>query len=49
MEEAQSFHGFCSYYRSFVPGFATICHPITQLMAKGAKCIWMDVCQEAFK
>lgn len=35
MEEVRSFHGFCSYYGFLVPGFATVCHPITQLTGKG--------------
>lgn len=48
-EQVRSFHGFCSYYWSFVPGFATICHPITQMTAKGAKFTWTEECQEAFE
>lgn len=45
MEEVCSFHSFCSYYRSFVPGFATVCHPIMQLTVKGCKvCVVCKVC-----
>lgn len=37
VEIVWSFHGFCSYYRSFVPGFATVCHPITLEEPGGTK------------
>lgn len=49
VEEVRSFHGFCSYCRSFVPGFATICHLIMQLTMKGVKFLWSEECRCAFE
>lgn len=44
VEKVQSFHGFCSCYQRLVLGFATVCHPITQLTVKDAK---FEECLEA--
>lgn len=40
VEDVSSFHGFCSYYQSFVEGFATISHPLTQLTTKCMRFVW---------
>ena len=45
----RSFLGLCSYYRRFVPGFATIATPLHQLTRKGARFLWDEACQKAFE
>lgn len=49
VEDVCSFHGFCSYYRCFVEVFATICHPLTQLTAKGVWFTRSEECEWAFQ
>ena len=44
----RSFIGLCSYYRRFVPKFATIAAPLHQLTKKGARFLWDETCQRAF-
>ena len=41
--------GLCSYYRCFVKDFAKLGHPLHKLSEKGARCRWMEECQEAFQ
>ena len=43
VKEVRSFLGFCTYYRSFVRGFATIAAPLHRLTRKGASYHW-DEC-----
>lgn len=45
----RSFLGLCSYYRRFVPGFATVAAPLHQLTRKGARFQWGEACQRAFE
>jgi len=45
----RSFLGLCSYYRRFVPRFATIAAPLHQLTRKGARFLWDEACQQAFE
>ena len=47
VREVRSFVGFASYYRKFIPGFATVAGPLHALMGK-AKFAWSNECQEAF-
>ena len=47
--EVRSFHGFCSYYRSFIKDFAKIAHPLTQLMHREVPFHWSNDCQKAFE
>ena len=49
VKEVRSFLGFCTYYRRFVRGFATIAAPLHRLTRKGASYHWDDVCQAAFE
>lgn len=46
--EVRSFLGLCSYYRRFVPKFATIAVPLHQLTEKRARFLWDEACQMAF-
>lgn len=49
VEEVCSFHGFSSYYHTFIPGLTTICHPLVQLTRKRVKFSWSGECQTAFE
>lgn len=39
--------GRCGFYRIFVPNFATVTSPLTNLLQKGVKWIWSPECQLA--
>ncbi|KAL2099462.1 hypothetical protein ACEWY4_005942 [Coilia grayii] len=39
--------GMCGFYRKFVPNFASITEPLTNLLRKGIKFSWSDECQTA--
>lgn len=45
----RSFVGLCTYYRRFVPRFATIAAPLHHLTRKGARFCWDAKCQSAFE
>ncbi|XP_076436546.1 uncharacterized protein LOC143276045 [Babylonia areolata] len=49
-KEVRSFLGLVGYYRKFIPRFADIALPLTNLMKGGEprKVRWTDKCQEAF-
>ena len=49
--EVRAFHGLASYYRKFVPNFATIAAPLTELLKKGQpeKVAWSEECERAFR
>ena len=49
MTGVRSFFGMCSYYKQFVPGFATIATPLPQLTRKRAHFLWHEACQKAFE
>jgi hypothetical protein len=42
------FIGCCSFYRRFVPNFATIAAPLTALTKKFARFLWTDECETSF-
>ena len=46
--EVRQFVGLTSYYRKFIPSFATICKPLHKLTENDAKFVWTDHCQNAF-
>jgi len=50
-KQLRSFLGLVGYYRAFVPNFAAIAAPLTDLTKKGApdKLIWTDVQEQAFQ
>ena len=45
----RSFIGMCSYYRRFVPHFAKIAKPLTELTKKNRHFHWTNECQTAFE
>ena len=45
----RSFLGMCSYYRRFVPNFAKIAKPLTELTKKDRQFYWTDECRKAFE
>jgi hypothetical protein len=49
VRDVRSFIGSCSYYRKFVPNFAKLAYPLTQLTKKHAKFEWSHKHQEAFE
>jgi hypothetical protein len=44
-----SFLRLASYYRRFIPNFSKITKPITELLKKGTKYVWIRDYDEAFK
>jgi hypothetical protein len=49
LKEVRRFHGMASYYRRFVPNFAHVAGPITDLTASAKKKIeWTQLHQDAF-
>ncbi len=47
--EVRSFLGTASYYRRFVPGFATVAAPLHHVASPKADWQWTDECQRAFE
>ena len=45
----QQFLGLASYYRRFVPNFATIAQPLHRLTEKTVPFVWNEGCQHAFE
>jgi hypothetical protein len=48
MSEVRSFLGLADYYRRFILNFSKIAKPITELLKKGKKYVWSDICDESF-
>ena len=46
--EVRSFLGMAGYYRMFVPNYATLAKPLTELTKKTQAFIWSARCQKAF-
>lgn len=49
VKEVRSFLGFCTYYRRFFQGFATLAAPLHKLIRRGVLYCWDDLCQAAFE
>ena len=48
LEQVRSFFGLTGYYRKFIPNFATVAAPLTDLIKTGSKCVWAAPQQNAF-
>jgi hypothetical protein len=48
VSEIRSFLGLAGYYRRFIEGFSKIMKPLTSLLEKEKKFIWLDACQNSF-
>ena len=48
-KEMKHFLGLTGYYRKFVPRFADISRPLTQLTKKETKFMWTPECQKSFE
>jgi len=48
VHEVWSFLGLAGYYRRFIPKFSKISKPMTRLLQKDEKFVWMPECEEAF-
>ena len=46
--EVRQFVGLASYYRKFIPNFATVCKPLHTLTEKNCSFVWTDICQNVF-
>ena len=49
VKEIKQFLGLTGYYRKFVPRFADISRPLTQLTKKEMKFMWIPECQKSFE
>ena len=47
VKQVRQFLGMASYYRMFVPGFATLVAPLTHMTRKDARVVWSPEAQEA--
>ncbi len=48
VKDVRKFLGFCGYYRNFIRNFASIAHPLNELLRKDVEFKWSVECQEAF-
>ena len=46
--EIRSFLGMAGYYRRFIEAFSKIARPITKLLEKGSRFVWIAECQASF-
>ena len=47
--QVRSFLGFAAYYRKFIPNFAEISFPLTNMTRKSVRFSWDESCQQAFE
>ena len=47
VKQLRSTLGVLGYQCPFIPGFASLAHPLTRLLKKGADFIWTDKCTAA--
>ncbi len=48
VKDVRAFLGLASYYRRYIPNFATVAAPLTGLTKEGAMLVWSDDCEQAF-
>ena len=48
VKEVKQFLGFAGYYRKFVPRFADLSRPLTNLTRQNIEFQWTDKCQKSF-
>jgi hypothetical protein len=48
VSEVRSFLGLAGYYRRFIPDFLKIAKPMTSLLQKDHKFVWIEECETAF-
>lgn len=48
IKQVRSFIGLASFYRKFIPNFADIARPLTNLTRKEVKFVWGDKQEQAF-
>jgi hypothetical protein len=49
IKEVQSTLGVLGFQRPFIPGFASIARPLTNLLKKGVSFLWTDECTQALE
>lgn len=48
MAELRSYLGLLNYYGNFIPSLSTLLQPLHELLRKGVKWAWTEVCGKAF-
>ncbi len=49
VKDIRAFLGLASYYRRYIPNFASVATPLTDLTKKDVELIWDDDCEHAFQ
>lgn len=49
VKEVRRFLGMTSWYRRFIPNFASLVSPISSLLRKGAPFVWSEDCNSSFE